>query len=354
MNTLRGGLIGCGFFAQNHLHAWKQIEGAEIVAVCDSDAEKATSAEEKFGVLAGYADAEKMLAEQNLDFVDIVTGVHSHRPLVEVAAKYRVPVICQKPLALTMDDARTMVEVCNAANIPFMVHENFRWQIPMRSVKEDSEEIGELTYGRIAFRTPYDVYANQPYLATDERFIISDLGIHLLDLARFFCGEVESLYCKTQRVNQRIAGEDMATIVLNMRSGATVIVEASYASQLEPDPFPQTLVSLEGTAGSVTLGADYRITSVVCTEPPYHAAMPPTGQRRTNRYTAQPPSYEWSTAPFHAVQESVWAIQAHWIECLLNGVSPETSGADNLKTLELVFGAYNSADTGQTYNCAGE
>ena len=343
---LRGGLIGCGFFAQNHLHAWKQIEGAALVAVCDSDAEKATRAEEKFGILAGYTDAEKMLAEQNLDFVDVATGVHSHRALVELAAKYRVPVICQKPLALTIEDARAMVDACEAANIPFMVHENFRWQYPMRQVKAEAQNIGELTYGRIAFRTPYDVFANQPYLATDERFIISDLGIHLLDLARFFFGEMERVYCVTKRVNQRIAGEDSATIVLNTKSDVSVIVEASYSSQTERDLFPQTLIALEGTSGSVTLDADYRLTSTVCAESPYEIEKPNTAERTVIVQDATPPIYEWSSAPFDAVQDSVLAIQQHWIHCLQTGTMPETSGLDNLKTLELVEASYRSAETG--------
>lgn len=344
MNTLRGGLIGCGFFAHNHLHAWKQIEGAAIVAVCDSDAEKATTAEEKFGILAGYADAEKMLAEQNLDFVDIVTGVHSHRALVELAAKYRVPVICQKPLAVSMEDARAMAAACEAANIAFMVHENFRWQYPMRQVKAAAERIGELTYGRIVFRTAYDVYANQPYLATDERFAISDLGVHLLDLARFFFGEMERVYCITQRVNQHIAGEDMATIVLSAKNGVPVIVEASYASPLEPDLFPQTLISIEGTAGSVTLDADYRMNAVYFAEPQYGMEKPLNSSHALSALNVAPPLYEWSTLPFQVVQDSVVAIQTHWVNCLQKEMPPETSGEDNLKTLELVEAAYRSAE----------
>ena len=344
MNILRGGLIGCGFFAHNHLHAWKQIEGVTIAAVCDSDAEKATSAEEKFGILAGYADAEKMFAEQNLDFVDIVTGVGSHRALVELAAKYRVPMICQKPLATSIEDAHAMVAACEAANVAFMVHENFRWQYPMQQVKAAAEKIGELVYGRIAFRTSYDVYANQPYLATDKQFVISDLGIHLLDLARFFFGEFDKVFCVTQRVNQRIAGEDSAIIILSAKSGVNVIVEASYAAQLEPDLFPQTLISLEGTAGSVMLNANYEMAATVCDEPQYSINKPQTTGRVVTIKNVSPPLYEWSTLPFQAVQESVVAVQTHWIDCLQKGIPPETSGADNLKTLELVMGAYRSAD----------
>jgi D-apiose dehydrogenase len=71
-----------------------------------------------------------MLAAEKLDFVDIITTVESHRPLVELAAGHGLPVICQKPFALDMADARAMVEACERAGVPLMVHENFRWQSP--------------------------------------------------------------------------------------------------------------------------------------------------------------------------------------------------------------------------------
>jgi predicted dehydrogenase len=70
-----------------------------------------------------------------------------------------------------------------------MVHENFRWQSALRRVQAElaSGAIGEPFWGRVSFRSAFDVYAAQPYLATDERFIIQDLGIHILDVARWCC-----------------------------------------------------------------------------------------------------------------------------------------------------------------------
>jgi predicted dehydrogenase len=244
-------------------------------------------------------------------------------------------VICQKPLAPTLEDARAMVQACENANVPFMVHENFRWQSPMRALKVATADIGDLFFGRIQFRSGYDVYANQPYLATEPRFIIYDLGVHLLDLARFFFGEVASLTCLTQRVNPRIVGEDVATILLKMQSGATCLVDLSYATKSADDPFPQTFVHLEGTGGRAMLGRDYRLDV-------------DTGGKII-RSDVPPQVFEWSTPPFEAVQESVVAIQRHWIECLRAGTTPETSGQDNLCTLELMFGAYDSAEQNAPY-----
>ena len=335
MPDLRGGVIGCGFFARNHLHAWHEIEGIEIAAVCDVDAERANAFARAFGVRAAYRDAEQMLRREALDFVDIVTQPAAHRALVERAAGHRTHVICQKPLADSLDDARAMVEACRAAGVRFMVHESFRWQRPMRALKEAAADLGDLFFARITFRTAYDIYTVQPYLAEDSRFIIADVGVHLLDLARFFLGEAEQLYCRTRRINPTIKGEDAATLLLEMRGGATCVVELSYHSKLEEDLFPQTLVHLEGTRGSAVLGPHYQLTV--------------TGEGGVSRRSVAPAMHAWSAPPGYAVQDSVPAIQRHWAECLREGREPETSGADNLRTLEMVFGAYASAETGIPY-----
>jgi predicted dehydrogenase len=234
-----------------------------------------------------------------------------------------------------MEDARAMVIACKQAGVHLMVHENFRWQRPIRALKAASEKIGELFFGRIVFRNDHDIFSNQPYLKEDGRFIIYDLGIHLLDMARFCMGDVSRLFCHTQSVNPMVKGEDAATIQLVMQNGATCIVEACYFSHLERDIFPQTLIHLEGTQGSATLDANYDLTTVV------------NGLVSKNRVAPEPPS--WASGPGVAIQEGVAAIQQHWVDCIKRRQDAETSGLDNLKTLELVFGAYESAELKMVY-----
>jgi len=329
--ALRGALIGCGFFAQNHLHAWHEIEGVRLVAVCDREIEKARRAGAEFGVAGVYADAAQMFARERLDFVDIATTMPSHRALVELAAKNRVPVVVQKPFAPTFADCLAMVEACRAAGVPLMVHENFRFQAPMLAVQRvlASGAIGTPTFGRLSFRTGYDIYANQPYLAQEERFILLDLGIHLLDIARVFLGEVDAVQCRTQSVRPGLRGEDMATVLLGHANGATSIVDCSYASRLAPDLFPQTTVTIEGTRGSLVLGADFRLDVL--------------SDGRTHAEDTSTPLRTWTSQPWHVAQESVLNTQRHWVDCLRRGVEPAVSGADNLKTYALVDAAYEAA-----------
>jgi predicted dehydrogenase len=338
--TLRAAVIGCGFFANNHLNAWRQIEEVDLVAVCDVDGAKTRAAAATFGAPAHYDDAAAMLDAVKPDFVDIITTMPTHRPLVELAAARGIPMIVQKPFAPTIDDCIAMVEAAAAAGVPLMVHENFRFQTPIKAVRKvlDEGTIGRPFYGRITWRTAYDVYANQPYLAQEERFIILDLVIHLLDVARFLFGEVEALTCRTASIRPGITGEDSAVLLLGHASGMTSVVEATYQSRQDPDPFPETLIEIDGADGALALTPDFqlRVTS-------------PAG---TARRSVAPTLLPWAKKPWHLVQESVLAAQRHWVACLRHGRNPDTSGADNLKTYALCEAAYASAASGLTVDPA--
>jgi predicted dehydrogenase len=211
-----------------------------------------------------------------------------------------------------------------------MVHENFRWQSPIQAALSvvKSGAIGDLFFGRISFRSAYDVFSGQPYLAEGKRFIIEDLGIHILDISRAFFGDATHIAATTRRINPAIKGEDVATMLLTHEGGATSVVDCSYATQRTPETFPQSLLEIDGTKGTLRLDAGYRLTV----------------QNGYDSVTdVSPPLLSWAEKPWHNIQESVQIIQQHFVNCIQSGKPPETSGADNLKTLALVDAAYSSA-----------
>ena len=176
------------------------------------------------------------------------------------------------------------------------------------------------------------MFSGQPYLAQGERFIVEDLGIHALDVARYLFGDATSLVARTRRVNPAIRGEDVATIMLGHAGDVTSVVDCSYATVLAEEPFPETLVEVDGSEGTIRLGAGYGLT--VATR---------GGSRHED---VSPPLLPWASRPWHNIQDSVAAIQAHWVDCLRSGREPDTSGRDNLKTLALVEATYASAASG--------
>jgi D-apiose dehydrogenase len=321
----RIGLIGCGFFAQNHLHAWRDLAGerARLVAVCDADRGKAEAAGKAFGARA-YDDAEAMLAEENLDLVDIVTRMDTHRALV-------VGIIVQKPFAPVWADCVAMVEAARRAGLFLAVHENFRFQAPMLRVAETirSGVIGPPSWGRLAFRTGFDVYKTQPYFYSEERLAILDVGIHVLDLARVFLGEVAHVSCETQRRNAKVRAEDTATMLLRHESGAVSLVECTYESRALPDAFPETILRIEGPRGAILV------------EPGLIMHVTSDGATRTQDIGA--PLLPWTSKPWHVAQESVVKTAAHCLAAFRAGRDADVSGADNLRTFALVEAAYKSA-----------
>jgi len=332
--TLKGLLIGCGFFARNQLHAWADVEGAEIVAVCDLDASKAQAYAKEFNIPASYTDAT-VLASGEFDFVDICTTMETHEGLVALAVEHNVPVIVQKPFAPDIDTCRRITSNAKSAAVPVMVHENFRFQKLFRRIREilDSGEIGELTFGRFSWRNAIDVYSNQPYLLKTERFMIMDVGIHMLDLARFVFGSANAVSCINQSVKEGLAGEDAATLLLRHDNGATSIVDVSYASHRFPNPFPQTLGEIEGRLGTIQILEDQKL------------IVHSSGQQREERI--KPDERNWTSEPWTQIQDSVPRTQQHFIDVLRDGGNFETSSEDSLNTYALAEAAYLSAASGR-------
>jgi predicted dehydrogenase len=329
-------MIGAGFWARYQVSGWREV-GVNCIAICNRTIAKADAIAREFCIPSVYSDADAMLDNVRPDFVDVVTDVDTHRRYVEAAARRGIPVVCQKPLAPTLADAEAMTAACKFAGVPLLVNENWRWQVPIRQVKAalDSGAIGRPFRARIDMISGFPVFANQPFLRTLEQFILTDLGSHILDVARFLFGDADKLYCQTARVHTDILGEDVATVMLRMQSGATVLVEMGYAeNHLERDRFPETFLFIEGERGSIELAPDFWLR--VTTSEGTHARRCP------------PPRYPWADPAYDVVHSSIVPCQRNLADALHGRVAAETSAEDNLRTVRLVFAAYESARTGET------
>lgn len=327
-------MVGCGFYAQNHLNAWSDLqpEGALLAAVCDMDQEKAKTAGDKFGV-PYFTRLDAMLEAIPIDLVDIATRMDTHRELAALAARRGIAAVVQKPFAPTWEDCIAIVETAQRHGAWLAVHENFRFSTSMRAVKRvlDQGAIGTPRWARLSWRTGFDVYRGQPYLAEEPKLVIQDVGIHVLDLARYFLGEVERLSCETQKRNPKIRAEDTATIMMRHASGAVSIVEATYAAKRGDDPFPETLLEIEGDDGSLVLSKGEKLKV--------------TTQGLTFEDHVGGPLLTWTSRPWHVSQEAVLHTNRHMLNRLQLGLPADTSGEDNLKTYALVEAAYEAAAT---------
>jgi len=332
--ALRFAIFGAGFWARVQLAAWREVGGVECVAIYNRSRDRAEAFARDLGVPAVYDDPDRLLKEVRPDFVDNITEVGGHKPLSLLCARRRIACICQKPMAATLADARAMVAAFARARTSFFIHENWRWQAPLRALIESlrSGVIGAPFRARFTMISGFDVWASQPALRQLEQFLLADLGVHLLDTARACFGEAHSVYCQTQKtLLPEVRGENVATLLLRMgRARTSVSIEMAYArTPLEREVFPQTQAFVEGPMGSIELAADHwlRVTTDAGTV-----------SRR-----CPPARHAWADPRYEVAQASMVPCLRNLLGALRRECPAETTGADNLRTMELTFAAYGSA-----------
>jgi D-apiose dehydrogenase len=234
-------------------------------------------------------------------------------------------------MAPDLSSATRMVQTCEKHRVPFFTHENWRWQRPIRKLKEllKTDSIGKVFKARVSFCSGFPVFDNQPFLAELKEFILTDIGSHLLDVCRFLFGEVEYLAAHTLTVNPIIKGEDVANVFMKMQNGISCFAEMSYASVPEYEPFPQTFILIEGDSGSIELTKNFSI----------HV----TTKKGTSIMDAQPENYPWADPAYALVHASIVACNRDLLQALQGKSTAETTGTDNLETVRLVHASYASS-----------
>jgi predicted dehydrogenase len=331
---LRVGLIGCGFISARHGPAWLASPDADLVAVCDQDLAKARRRAAEWGVSGLHADAEEMLDKEHLDAVDIATRPGTHTLLVGMAAARGIHVLCQKPLAPTMEEAAAMVVTCEQARVRFMVNEMWRYLPPIAAMGRliRSDTLGPIHYlrflwGRQSFRTPHQVFSDQPYFYAMPKLIVYEAMIHSIDAARSLAGEVESVYARMARVTDGIQGEDMALVVLGHQRGVTSSHDASWVTPGGAPGDAAYAWRVEGRDGALD----------------YSAA---TGELRLidGREARVLERYPDWTTPHQQAFIACIGHFAHAVRCDEPFWSP---ARDNLRTLAATLAAYDSVASGQ-------
>jgi predicted dehydrogenase len=323
-------VIGCGHVSQYHLRAWWSCDGAEVVAVCDRQPERSRAAVVQARGATPYDDAETMMAAERPDIVDIATRSDTHRALIECAARRGIHVLCQKPLCRTLAEARDAIRVCLEAGVAFMVLEIARFLPWMSALAEHCHLIGPPHHYRYIGERNGDrvsrMLRDQPYLSEQRELIIRERVIHSIDAARLLLGDVDTVSARAARINQAMAGEDCAVVMLGHRTGATSVHDFSWTTPPHLMPSHDECVSVEGSRGALRMSfADGRLIAV-------SDAVRELGVFDRGR--------GFQCGFDRAVRSFVTSIT--------DGVRLAYSAEDHLNTLDAMYGAYASVATGQT------
>ncbi len=330
MKSLQTAIIGCGGIAAAHMEQFYQAnESVKVVACVDQSMEYATRFAETYDIANTYTCIEDLLAaESNLDAVDICTPPQYHGQLAITALKAGKHAVTEKPFAMDYDEAASAVELADKNNLKLMVMQNYRWRPEYAQAKGmiDANHIGKPTMITISSRHDWHAFGAGGYRKGMKRMSIFELSIHYLDLFRFLTGsEVEQVYAAAGRSDDsQFTGDTFSAIVLKFRNGCIGNLVTSAETIGERANWGAETV-IQGTNGTVWLNRDqdYELRAYSRI---FGGMLPVSVLNPANGWFGDPLS--------------------SFYDCILTNSEPPTSGADNLNTLKIVLGAYESVEKG--------
>jgi len=332
---VRIALAGCGRISRNHFDAIAKIDGLELAAVCDIVSERATEAGKRFSVPA-FESFDEMLASVQCDAVALCTPSGLHPKQGIVAARAGKHVICEKPMAISLQDADALVRECDAAGVQLFVVKQNRLNPAIQLLRRaiDRGRFGRIYLANTTVRwtRPQEYYDQAPWRGTWELDggAIMNQASHYVDLIQWLVGPVESVIAKTATLARRIEAEDTGIAVLKFRSGALGVIEVTMLT------YPRNLegsITILGEKGTVKVGG----TAVNRVEQWTFSDYDDDDKLVESAATNPPTVYGFGHEGYY---RNVLAV-------LRGRARAETDGRAGRKSLELILGIYESAKTGR-------
>ena len=350
MDKLRIGLIGVGWPGQRHIEGYRRQPDVELVAVCDANAELLNQTRQAHDVAHAFTSVDELLAMSGLDAVSICLPNFLHAPVAIAALESGRHVLCEKPLARTVAEGEQIEAAVRRSGCVFMMALTNRFRPETVALKRlvDDGALGEIYYARAGWlRRSWNPIV-RGWFTHKERSgggPLIDLGVHMLDLALWYMGNPRpaavsgATYSAFREQVAREIGaidtEDLASGLVRLVDGRTVIVEASWISFIEHPDY--VYCSLFGNRGGAQLdrifgGSSNRIGLKVFTEP-----------ARGLPLTAEP-----------ATVSDLWAGTLasfagevhHFVDCIRTGAEPMAPVGQGLDVLRILDALYRSADSG--------
>jgi predicted dehydrogenase len=195
MRRFKVGVIGTGFIGPAHVEALRRIPGIDVVALADNGDELAKAKADQLGIPARYGDYRKLLASPEIEVVHICTPNNFHYPMAKEALLAGKSVVCEKPLATTVAEARELVELADRTGLANAIHFNVRYYPLMRQVKVmgTKGELGKIfsIHGSylqdwLFYDTDYN-WRLEPKSSGESR-AVADIGSHWMDLVEYVSG----------------------------------------------------------------------------------------------------------------------------------------------------------------------
>lgn len=340
MTKLRVGVIGLGM-GKGHIRGYATHPQAEVVAIADLNEQVLATVGDEYGINGRYTSAEQMLAEANLDVVSIATPNKFHKAYTLAAFAAGCHVLCEKPMAMNAAEGREMLAAAEQAGKRLMINFSYRFSEPSFALKAqvDSGILGDIYFARTVWHRRRGIprfggWFGQKALSGGGPLI--DLGVHRLDLALWLMGYPQPTWVMASAYNPiatRLATEagvaydveDMAVALIKFANGATVEVEASWATNIREAELMET--RLLGTkAGLVQRNVN-------------------EGYQFEAELYVENAGYQFDMK-VHPPLKPVPNSMNHFVESIVTDTPHIATGEEGLLVMQLLDAIYESAATG--------
>ena len=334
------GVIGVGI-GRLHMQGYAECPEAQIVAVCDVNEERARQAAEEFKIPHVFTDYKKMLKLKDIDAVSVCTPNYLHAPITIAAFQAGKHVICEKPLAMNPKEGEAMVAAGKKAGKLFMTAFNNRFRGDTQVLKRFIEdgELGDIYFAKTGWIRRKGIPGMGSWFTTKSKSgggPLIDIGVHVLDLALWLMGNPKAISVTGSTyamfgpkgegrggwgIAEKDGGfdvEDLAAAFIRLDSGATLLLEASWASHVKQDLIYTNLMGTKGGADvdPLTIYKDIQGMPVDIT-----------------------PKYQEVSGHIMEVK--------HFVDCLVNGTKLISTGEHGLEVTRILDAIYKSAETGK-------
>jgi len=332
---LKIGLVGAGLMGQVHARAYANLPQAQLVAVADPLTDKAQQLAAASHARV-FASLDELLAQAGVDVLDLCVPTPRHAELTLQALATGKHVFCEKPITLTMAEAKKVAQAARAAKGKFTVGHVVRF-FPEYARAHDLLAKGKVGQPRVIHTLRnggFPPWSTNNWMGDVNQSggVALDLACHEFDWLRWCFGEVTRVFARGLAYTQLAAGQsrDHALIVLRFASGALAHVEVSWAVP-RGGPF-LTAVEVAGTNGIMKFDNQ--------------STMPIRGYWNVEGASTAIPESPLAVTPFQAEIE-------HFLNCIIEDKSPLVSVDDAIKALELSLAALDSIKTGQPVTLGG-
>ncbi len=337
MHSLGVGVIGTGTWGSVHARTYDSVDRVNVAAVADLDPERAQTLAADYGATA-YTDYRELLADDAVEAVSIVTPDFAHAEIALAAAEAGKHILCEKPLAMTVEECEAIIAAAAKARVHLMVDFHARWSPPFFKARQAIEK-GEIGVPQHAYYRLSDrIYVPAEMLKwAGQTTVMWFIGTHSIDTLRWLLDdEVARVYAVARSnvlENMGIPTPDYYQATLHFRSGATAQLENSW---ILPNSNPNLIdlkCEIVGAKGAIY--------------------MDPSHNRTLEKYTETEATY-----PDILVMPTVYGRQMgfaaesirHFAECCRDGGELLVTGRDGLEVTKVICAIEESVRTGQAVN----